>query len=176
LLLALFAFNGFAQTRQTDSLRLEELAPRFVLRNLDDELIFLRDYCGQLRQPWKNKDKHLVILSFFTTYCKPCLKEIPQLETLIQRFNEKKLKIFLVNLKEDKALVKKYIAEKGFRLPVLLDKYGIVAQKYGVTSVPRIFLIDEDGRLIWMTQGYDPSLGANLTSFLEKHFRHESIP
>ncbi|MBN2008938.1 TlpA family protein disulfide reductase [candidate division KSB1 bacterium] len=156
--------------QQEVELAVGDAAPTFVLRDMQDDDVFLRDFCGQLRQPWKNKTKHVVILSFFTSYCKPCLKEIPELQKIAAEFGENDLKVFLVNLKEDKELVQKYIAEKGFTLPVLLDRYGMIAKKYGVTSVPRIFIIDKEGNIAWLTKGYDEKLAENIHQALNELF------
>src|SRR3989339_303048 len=57
-----------------------ESTPVFMLPSLNGERVSLRDYCGQLRNPWKNKNKHITILSFMASYCVPCRHEIPQLE------------------------------------------------------------------------------------------------
>lgn len=166
LLFFLLTINISPWNKEKDSLKINEPAPLFVLRNLKGEAIFLRDYCGKLRQPWKNKKKHVVILSFFTTYCKPCLKEIPELERLTEIYRNKNLKAFLINLKEDRDLVNQFVNQKGIKLPVLLDRYGVVANKYGVTSVPRIFVINQDGRLVWMTRGYEGNFKEKLTKVL----------
>ena len=96
LLFFLLSQNTFTQKSSTDSIKINDTAPKFVLQSLEGEHVFLRDYCGELRQPWKNKIKYIVILSFFTTYCQPCLKEIPELEKLSEKFHNKELKIFLV--------------------------------------------------------------------------------
>ena len=58
-------------------------APTFSLPKLDLKYVSLRDYCGdELRKPWINKIKHVVVLSFFATWCKPCIAEIPHLEKM----------------------------------------------------------------------------------------------
>ena len=147
-----------------------DLAPIFALRDLQDNDVFIRDYCGELRQPWKNNEPQVVLLSFFTTYCQPCLKEFPILIKLSQKFIHQNLKILLVDLKEDKKRVQKFATEQGIKLPVLLDRYGVVAKKYGVTSVPRIFVINEQGKLIWMTKGFSPSLEHDLMQLLNSKF------
>ena len=91
LLCSFYFITAFAQTKSQNSLQIRDLAPKFVLQNLKGEDVFIRNYCGQLRQPWKNKTKHVVFLSFFTTYCKPCLKEIPDLEKISTEYSDEDL-------------------------------------------------------------------------------------
>ena len=170
ILLNLLSLNAFSQIKEIDTLKINDPAPRFILRNLAGNDIFIRDYCGELRQPWKNKVQHVVILSFFTTYCKPCLKEIPVLEEIVQKYKNNDLKVFLIDLKEKQEIVNKFVTEKKFKLPVLLDRYGVVAKKYKVTSVPRIFILSRDGKLIWMTRGYSENLGSELGKVLKQQF------
>ena len=75
-----------AQDNQPVNLKIGDPAPLFVLKSLDDDRVFLRDYCGELRQPWKNKTKHVVLVSFFATWCKPCHKEIYELQETIKKY------------------------------------------------------------------------------------------
>ena len=63
--------------------KLDTDAPLFSLPDLNNNYIALRDLCGEkLRKPWKNKTKHVVVLSFFATWCKPCIAEIPHLQNI----------------------------------------------------------------------------------------------
>jgi len=44
-------------------------APTFSLPSLDQDYVSLRDFCGdELRKPWINKTKHVVIISFFEPF------------------------------------------------------------------------------------------------------------
>ncbi|MBD3287846.1 redoxin domain-containing protein [candidate division KSB1 bacterium] len=163
--------NQIIAADSENQLELNRSAPIFVLRDLNGNDVFLRDYCGDLRQPWKNKIQHVVILSFFTSYCQPCLKEIPILEKFAINYKDQDLKIFLLNLGESAETVQRYLNDKGFKLPVLLDKYAVVAKKYQVTSVPGIFVIDRAGNLIWKSKGYNPDLADSLDKVLEQQFK-----
>ena len=170
----LLSANTHSQTKKNNDLKINDPAPIFTLRNLDNENIFIRDYCGNLRQPWKNKVKHVVIISFFTTYCQPCIKEIHELMDIYTDYKTHDFKVFLLDLREKKETVHKFIEVNKINLPVLLDKYGVVAKKYAVTSVPRIFVINRDGKLIWKTKGYSENLNDNLRAVLQQEFKQES--
>ena len=136
-------------------------APSFVLKDLSGEYIFLRDYTGkELRQPWKKREKHVVVLSFFATWCIPCRTEIPILGEIAARFTDEPLLIFLVDLEEKAAKIIPFIEEFNVSIPVLLDEYGVVAKKYGMVSekdnlaaLPQLFLIDKEGTIRYLSRG-----------------------
>ncbi|NOZ62621.1 MAG: TlpA family protein disulfide reductase, partial [Calditrichaeota bacterium] len=139
---------------QTKNLKIGDPAPTFVLKSLDGNYVYLRDFCGKLRPPIRLKKQHVIIISFFATWCKPCMKEIPELNKIEARFKNHGLKIFMIDLKEERQIVTKFARERKLPGAILLDKYGMAAKKYGVESLPRLFLIDRNGKLVWKTKGY----------------------
>jgi len=160
-----------APAQNATTLKIGDPAPTFVLKDSSGADIFLRDYCGSLRQPWKNKTKHVVMLSFFATWCQPCLKEIPELEKLAVEFRGQNLKIFLIDLKEQREPVQKFCRENNITLPVLFDKYGVVAGKYQATSLPRLFVIGREGRIVWQSTGYQENFPVGLSELLKSQFQ-----
>ena len=153
---------------QEKNLKIGDSAPTFVLKSIENDYVYLRDFCGKLRPPTKNKKQNVVIISFFATWCKPCFKEMKQLTTVLANFEDKNIKLFLIDLKEEKAVVKKFTREKNLPGTILLDKYGMVAKRYDATTLPRLFVIDRDGKLVWKTKGYQENLAEELTTVLNK--------
>ena len=157
LLLIALAFIYADNGKQGNiGLQVGEEAPTFYLRDLQGNDIFLRDFCGKaLRKPWKNKEKYAVVLSFFATWCVPCQKEIPLLHEIQQKYKDKNLKIILIDVGEKKEKVAPFIKEKGYTLPVLLDKYNVVAKKkYKVFALPHLFIIDQNGIIRLVKLGF----------------------
>jgi thiol-disulfide isomerase/thioredoxin len=145
-----------AQTEQAKELQVGDEAPAFYLKNLDGNDVFLRNLCGQkLRQPWKNKTKYAVILSFFATWCEPCKREVPILEEIYEKYKNENLKIFLINVGEKKDIVKPFVKKQGYSLPVLLDVYKVVSEKkYNIKSLPRLLIIDQEGKIRLINRGF----------------------
>ncbi|NLE02254.1 MAG: TlpA family protein disulfide reductase [Fibrobacter sp.] len=132
------------------------IAPTFSLPDLQGDRVSLRYYCGDtLQKPHLNNTRHFVILSFWATYCVPCQKEIPELMQFAENHKGDSIKIFLISIdKEGAEIVAPFIKEKGYTLPVLLDPYRKTAERYGVNSVPSLFVIDPYGFIQYSAAGY----------------------
>ena len=142
-------------------------APTFFVRDINEKHFFLSDTL---------KLGKITVLSFFTTWCVPCRVEIPDLDTLSQYYQD--VNFYLVNvsglaqisskIKEDPEIVKKMITTLGVNLLVLMDKYGKVAEKYGVTLLPRLIVIDKKGKVHYIHDGYVPNDKISLKNVLSK--------
>lgn len=135
-----------------------QVAPSFALPAMNDEYVSLREFCGdKLKKPWKNKTKHVVVLSFFATWCKPCMAEIPHLEKLYSEFKNKDIRFYLINVGENKEKVDKFVDQKKIKIPVLLDRYQKTAEKYDALALPRMFVLDKFGIIKKQAKGFkDP--------------------
>jgi thiol-disulfide isomerase/thioredoxin len=130
-------------------------APPFSLPDLSNEYIALRDLCGEkLRKPWKNKTKHVVVMSFFATWCKPCIAEIPHLQRLQKKYENKPVKFFLVNVGEEKEKIQKFLKSQNTSVPILMDKYKKISEKYDALTLPRLFIIDKLGIIQLEQKGF----------------------
>ena len=160
LLITVFVLGSFlstfSQNKEVKDLKAGDEAPAFYLKNLQGGDMFLRNFCGEkLRQPWKNKTKYAVILSFFASWCEPCKREVPILEEVAEKYKDKNLKIFLVNVGEKKDVVKPFVEKQGYSLPVLLDVYKVVSEKkYNIKSLPRLIIIDPNGVIRLVKRGF----------------------
>lgn len=164
--------TAFAQNNKNDSLIVGSAAPTFFLKTLTGEEFYLSNYCGKLREPWKNKKPHVVILSFFATWCAPCLQEIAVLEETAMKFAGQNLKIFLINVNEKPEIITRFAGKHQIKLPVLQDSYGLVAQKYGADKLPRYVLIDQDGKIALLGKGYTADFKEKLNQELSLLLGH----
>ncbi len=137
-----------------------EDAPPFSLPLLDGKREALRVWCGDtLLKPYVNSVKHTVIVNFWATYCKPCQKEIPQLSAFVKKHGADPIKLFCVSIdKEGAEKVRPFIKEKGYDVPVLLDPYARTAQRYGVKSVPALYVIGPGGAIQYAASGFDEAV------------------
>ena len=123
-------------------------APTFVLPDMNNNYVFLSDFCGEkLRKPYKNNIRHVVVVSFFASWCVPCRAEIPHLNNLYQELKNEDIKFYLVNVGEDKEKVNEFLQQVPSDIPILIDRYKSVSDKFNVTSLPRLVVIDKFGAI-----------------------------
>ena len=131
-------------------LKVGDDAPTFFAHTLDNNYFFLSDTLT------KHKP---IVLSFFATWCGPCRLEMPILDTLSQ--NYKDINFYLVNVgglkgkeKQESVKVKKLLEDLGISLPVLMDKYAKIVEKYGGPVLPKVVIIDQQGKIAYIKEGY----------------------
>jgi thioredoxin-like negative regulator of GroEL len=100
-----------------------------------------------------------VIVDFWATWCKPCIKAFPDLQKIFDNYKDCGLSVFAISIDGPRSTsrVGALIKSKGNTFEVLLDPAQKVAKKFHVTSVPRTVLIDTDGKIVWAVTGYRPS-------------------
>ena len=91
------------------------------------------------------KDGKVVLLSFWASWCAPCKKEIPDLNKLQKKFDEKKFHVVAINLAENARRVGAYAEKYKMEYTVLPDPAGQIKDKYGIVGVPTNIVIDPSG-------------------------------
>jgi len=121
-------------------------APDFELRTMDGKQFFLRDVLT--RGP--------AVVAFFKISCPVCQYAFPFLERIYKAHGGKNVTIVGVSQNEKKdtaAFAKQY----GVTFPILLDDTNTypVSNAYGLTNVPTVFWIAQDGQIEVSSVGWD---------------------
>ena len=98
---------------------------------------------------WTLKEQRgkVVLLNFWATWCPPCRKEMPDLETLYRQFKDRGLVILAVS-DEDAGKVRPFIAEQKVTYPILLDPGRKVNELFQIEGIPKTFVYDRNGKLV----------------------------
>jgi len=91
-----------------------------------------------------NKGK-AVLVSFWATWCPPCVWEIPHLAKIYDELNGKGFEIIALSVDRDRGEVLKFIREKNVNFPVAFATQEIVSNYGGVSAIPTNVLVDKDG-------------------------------
>ena len=124
---------------------LPKAAEDFLLPSMNGQAVRLSQLKGRV-----------VFLNVWTTWCPPCRKEMPTMQTLHQQLQGEDFTMLAVSQDVDgQNTVSSYLKEGGYTFPVLLDVRGEVGKKYGVTGYPETFLINRQGMIVHHHIGYN---------------------
>ena len=99
------------------------------------------------------------IVSFWATWCKPCINE---LNSLAERYDElqEELGVTLVAVSIDDSRtspkVGPFVAGQGWDYTVVLDPNSDLRRAMGVNNVPHTFLLNGAGEIVWQVNKYVP--------------------
>ena len=108
-------------------------APSFALPTSDGGMFSLAEAQGQP-----------VWLTFWATWCPPCRVEMPDLQE-VYRESPGRFRYVAANFGEEASVVRKFVEEIGYTLPVAMDPNADVAVQWGVLNLPTHFFIDSNG-------------------------------
>lgn len=87
----------------------------------------------------------VVLVNFLATWYKPCTKEMPSMQAMYDKLQEKDYIVLAINELEDEAKVREHIKQHGHTFPVLMDQDNKVSNQFGVFGLPVSVFIDEKG-------------------------------
>lgn len=99
------------------------------------------------------------VISFFATWCKPCLRELKAVHEVLPEWqDETGVKIVAVSIDEgqNEQKVKPLVEGKGWSedYTVLLDPSNEFKRQMNVNDIPHVFVVDGEGNVVWNHQGY----------------------
>lgn len=118
-----------------------------------------------------SNDGHPFIISFFATWCKPCMRELDAINENIEDWREETgLKVIIVSIDDGQnvAKVRPLVDSKGWDYDVLLDPNGDFKRAMNVQMVPSMFIFDGEGKLIDSRTGYADGSEEHIIELLRK--------
>jgi thiol-disulfide isomerase/thioredoxin len=117
---------------------LGNLVPDATVRTLDGETLRLRDLAGRA-----------VVVNFWNTWCVPCRREVPALETFWSRHGDEADVVFVGIVRDDtEEAVEDFVAERRWDWDIVFDPGERTALAFGTTGQPETFAIAPDGLVV----------------------------
>lgn len=122
----------------TLSAQVGEQAPEFSLKKGDGSTLTLSGLKGKV-----------VVVNFWTTWCPPCRREIPDFIETYKNYNEKGVEIVGVSLDHQGwDVVTPFVKNNSINYPIVLGNVD-TAKEYGdVRSIPTSFIVDKEGKIV----------------------------
>jgi thiol-disulfide isomerase/thioredoxin len=136
-----------------------KVAPEIEGKDIDGEPMKLGDYRGKV-----------VMLSFWGSWCGPCMALVPHERALAERLAGKPFVLLGVNSDEDPGQAKKVIRKEEMAWRSWSDGIppGRIATRYGVRGWPTLYLIDAKGVIRHIFHGDDKNLDEALNTLLKE--------
>jgi len=111
----------------------------------------------------------VVLLDFWATWCQPCRASFPEYQALLASYGER---VIVVGISEDDEQdgIERFAEETGALFPLAWDADKSVAQRYQISSMPTLFIIDGSGLVRYVHAGFragdEASIRAAIDSLL----------
>jgi len=132
-------------------------APGLRLDLLDGGEVVLRDH----------RERDIVILDFWATWCAPCTAALPILAEVAEEYRDRGVVFYAVNQAEDPETIRAFLKSTELSLQVALDRQGRAGDLYGVIGIPQTVLIDTAGTVQVVHTGFGSGLKEQLRNELD---------
>ncbi len=125
-----------------------------------------------------SNDGKPIIIDFWSTSCKPCIKELIAIDENYEDWQEETgVKVYAVSIDKTKSVnrVAPFINGKGWEFEILLDVNWDFKRAMNVINIPHTLLIDGNGKIVWQHSGFNPGDEEELYEQLKKLAAGESV-
>lgn len=122
----------------------------------------------------KHKNKDVVVIDFWASWCPPCRESLPVLLKVTKNFKDNHVVFYPINVGESLDTVKEYLTKANLDMVAALDSDKKISELYGVNGIPQTVIIDKNGVIQVLDVGYSSNMEKRITSDLETLVKSKS--
>jgi thiol-disulfide isomerase/thioredoxin len=139
---ARYSFYGKAMALSLFGIPIGERAPEFTAKDVHGNEHSLQSLL---------KGDNYILLDFWATWCGPCIRFMPKLKELAEKYADKGLVVVAISTDKDKDVWQKFLEREPKPWLNLLDESNI-SKDFGVSGIPSLYLLDPQGRIVFGKQ------------------------
>jgi len=142
---------------RTESALVDAPAPDFALRSMSNANVRLSEFLGEV-----------VLINFWATWSGASRQEMPVLDALHAKYQRAGLVLLGINIDEHREDAMEMAQTLKLTYPILFDSEKEVARAYQVSAMPQTVLIDREGVVRYVSEGYKPGYEKRYTEQLRE--------
>lgn len=131
----------------------------------------LKDTQNTFRSFEELKGKKLTVIDFWATWCKPCVKAIPELNIIYDQYKDKGVTFIGINCDGPRSVAKVGPMSQSLQIkyPVILDIDATVKTQLNLSAFPTLILVDSKGKIVWIHEGFVSGDEKEVIAQIEKN-------
>ena len=156
--IVLAATSAYAQDNG-DIVKVGDKVPVFELRSELNGCVDSEDLKGKI-----------VLINIFATWCPPCQVELKEIQDVLypKYKDNSNFRMLTVGREHNEDELKTYNQTKKFTFPLFPDPKRAFSSKFATKNIPRSYLIDKTGKVVYMSIGYKKDEFDKLMKLIEK--------
>jgi thiol-disulfide isomerase/thioredoxin len=90
----------------------------------------------------------VVYLDFWASWCKPCQKSFPWMNSLLQKYPAESFTVITVNLDAETESMHHFLGKVKADFDIFHDPSGRIAEEFKIEGMPTSYLIDRSGKVV----------------------------
>ena len=133
-------------------------SPELSATTLEGKEISLAEFKGKV-----------VLIDFWATWCPPCIEGLPEIKKAYHAYKDKGFEIIAISLDQSIEPLEEFIAEEDLNWINVFDadQKSSLADQFNVTSIPSLYLLDQEGKIVALNPRGEGVLEAELAKLLQ---------
>lgn len=137
-----------------------QVVKNYTLQDIENNKVSLYDLKGE----------KITVIDFWTTWCKPCRKAIPELNKIYTEYSKAGVEIVGVNCDGPRTTAQAPGVSRALAIqyPVLVDVNMDIANSLHIGNFPTLIIIDAKNKVKYFHEGFVPGDEEDFIAAIEK--------
>ncbi|MCW8832329.1 MAG: TlpA family protein disulfide reductase [Colwellia sp.] len=160
VLIKIIAIVLFSSSLKAAALDIGQQAPDFTLKSTQGKNLNLAEQRGQI-----------IVINFWASWCGPCRKEMPILQSFHSKYNNLGVSVWGVNVEQENQAGQDFLADLDLSFPIFFDSSNKISANYQVEAMPTTVIVDRDGKVRYVYRGYKDGYEKKYAKAIKKLIR-----